>query len=119
MPKVLPCPFCGSENTAFDPELDLVFCNDCHAESGLDGLRGWNQRSVLGAIAPVIAHLRENDVPAGVGKIFAARLSRAEEVPEDAPDELFKRDLMEALVTLMKCLRAEAAKKPEEDRAAQ
>lgn len=108
MPKILPCPFCGNADTAYDPELDLVFCKTCHAESGLDGLNGWNQRAVMGAIPAVLSVLREEGVPQGVGRVFAGRLRKAEEVPEDQPDMVFRRDLIEALEALMKCRRAAA-----------
>ena len=111
MPKILPCPFCGTDQSTFDPELDLVFCNECHAESGVDGLSGWNRRSVMGALPAVVAHLRDHGVPEGTGKIFEARLARAETVDQSDPDALFKRDLTEALVTLVKCIRAAEVKK--------
>ncbi|MFK7944461.1 MAG: hypothetical protein AB8B85_16320 [Paracoccaceae bacterium] len=119
MAKILPCPFCGGEQTTLDPELDLVFCNDCHAESGLDGLSGWNKRDIMGALYAVLAHLRETGVPSDTGKIFEARLARAAEPDAADPDGHFKRDLSEALVTMIKCIRAQAAEAAKEDRAAQ
>ena len=118
-PKILPCPYCGNEQTTFDPELDLVFCNECHAESGLDGLAGWNKRDINGALHAVLAYLRAEGVPPGTGKIFEARLARTPEPDPEDPDGHFKRDLAEALVTMVKCLRAQQAEGAKEDRAAQ
>lgn len=119
LPKMIPCPFCGCDQMTYDPELDLVFCNNCHAESGLDGVSGWNKRDINGALHAVLAFLRAEGVPAGTGKIFEARLARTPEPDPADPDGHFKRDLAEALVTLVKCLRAQEAESAKEDRAAQ
>ena len=56
LPKLLPCPFCGSENV--DHNLDRndgyygVECEDCYAQAGTStwekvAVQMWNKRSVL------------------------------------------------------------------------
>lgn len=106
MPKIMPCPFCGATDPTYDPELDLVFCNACHAESGLDGRLGWNERDMMGAIHTILRHLRDHDLPAGVGALYLARVERNGPPEDEDPNETMRRAVTEGLITLQKHIRS-------------
>ena len=105
LPKILPCPFCGHEEASYDPEVDMAFCNSCHAESGLDGLRGWNSRDTVGALHALLRYLRAEGIPEGIGDNFRGRLAKVEVPADETADENFHRELTEALVLLLKRVR--------------
>ena len=106
MRKILPCPFCGNEAIIHDPDLDVAFCNACHAEGGLDGLKGWNQRDIVAALEAVLLHLRTEPMPQGVGELFQRRVARGRAPDPEDLDATFSRDLTEALVALLQVRKA-------------
>lgn len=105
-PKILPCPFCGHDEASYDPEVDMAFCTRCHAESGIDGLRGWNNRDAVGALHALLRHLRSEGIPVGIGDNFRGRLAKIPVPVDETADANFHRELTEALVLLLKRLRA-------------
>lgn len=108
MPRVLPCPFCGTEEVTHDPASSAVFCNHCHAEGGLDGLKSWNERSVESAAVAIMKHLRSSDMPEGAGEMFMTRLHRLEGRGARDCDEALRTVLAEALFCLSKSMARQA-----------